>query len=423
MREVIFIGLSGLTHNYGGLSPDNVASSKNRGNKSSPKKAALQAIELMRKLLSLGVTVGIMPPQLRPDIMGIQKEGYDLSNAPVDILERYSSSSFMWVANAATVTPTTESISGKSCLTVANLHTNQHRRIEADATYSILKQIFSAVSNINIFPPLSANDGFLDEGAANHMRLCPNHNKKGLNVFVYGGRQNLEACTEIVKKHSIFDDSYLMLRQNQQVIDAGVFHNDVIAVSNENLLLVHEQAYAGGESDIKEIEKSYKKLYPEFDFHVITIKDSELTVEEAINTYFFNSQIVSKSSGGMVIIAPQELRDLYGGKAANLMEKIIADNSNPLSEIIYMNLKQSMRNGGGPACLRLRVPLEEDQLEYMSSQNNVIVNNNILEQIEELVNKFYPDELVLDELRDSNIYESNKLFLQELSKLLRINIL
>ncbi len=422
MEEVIFIGLPGTTHHYGGLSPDNVASGLNRGSESSPKQAALQVIALARYLHSLGVMVALLPPQLRPDLEALRENGFNLETAPQKELEQVSSSSFMWAANAATVTPVVDNSDGKLHLTVANLHTNLHRRIEAKNTYKVLSQIFQEVPDSIVHAPLAASEGLLDEGAANHMRLSPSHDAVGLNIFTYGKRQSLSASEAIVKNHNIPPEKALLLEQNTEVIKKGVFHNDVIAVSNENLLLVHEAAYANGMDDINKIEKMYHALHPQGNLQLIVIKESELSVEEAVHCYFFNSQIVTKPSGKMVVIAPSELETLYSGKAAKLMEKICKSADNRIDEVKYMDLRQSMRNGGGPACLRLRVPVTTAQAAAIKANTWVIVNEKNLPKIENLVENYYSESLTPMDLRSPELYKNCEAFLAEMSPIMKLKL-
>ncbi len=422
VQEVIFVGLPGLTHHYGGLSPDNIASDQNRGRESSPRQAALQVIAMVRYLLSLGIVVGILPPQLRTYLPALDEAGFTLDNAPLEILEKASSSSFMWAANAATVTPVMDSNDGNLHITIANLHTNQHRRIEAQATYNIIKQIFAGVPDTVIHAPLQFEQGFLDEGAANHMRLSPCHDMAGLNVFVYGKRQNLAASQELAKKHNIPQDRILFLEQNPGVINKGVFHNDVIAVGNENLLLLHARAYKNGMADIDRISEAYTKLYPGNNLQLVVVSDDELTVEEAVGCYLFNSQIVTRPDGKMAILAPTELKTLYNGKAAKLMEKICAVGDTAIDEISYIDLRESMQNGGGPACLRLRVPMTYGQVSALNNNTRVLFNEKMLIILEGLIEKYYPQSLIPQGLRNPELYKNGQEFLNDLSKLLHIAI-
>ncbi len=423
IEEVIFVGLPGLTHNYGGLSPDNMASDKNRGSESNPRQAALQVIAMARYLLAIGLKVAILPPQLRPYLPALEKAGFTIENAPAILLEQVSSSSFMWAANAATITPACDSVDSKTHITIANLHTNPHRRIEAGETYNIFKQIFADVPDVEMHSPLEFTQGFLDEGAANHMRLSPNHYLKGLHVFVYGGRQNLQASQKIAENHHIPSSQILFLEQNPEVIKQGVFHNDVIAVSNENLLLVHACACKNGMEDIKKIEVAYNKLHPQNNLQLVVISDDDLSVEEAVGSYFFNSQIITKPNGKMAVIAPMELKTLYGEKASKLMEKIRADKNNSIDEIKYLDLRQSMQNGGGPACLRLRVLLDSEQISVLSKDTNVLADEKLLLTLEQLVEKYYPEKLRVQLMRELDLYNNNRYFLVELAKVMKISII
>ncbi|MGE0753751.1 MAG: N-succinylarginine dihydrolase [Alphaproteobacteria bacterium] len=436
--EVIFVGLPGPTHNYGGLSGDNVASGKNRGQISSPQLAAKQAVGLVRQLIALDIPAGILPPQLRPHVpllnehfMGTREEVIAQAAAEdVALLEKASSSSAMWVANAATVTPGVDAADGKLHLTTANLFTNLHRRIETRDTHHVLSQIFEHAPDCVVHEPLP--DSMPDEGAANHTRLAPQHSDKGLHVFVYGkdgsagdaktARQSLAASQAIAKAHALPDDQVVFIKQNPEVINDGVFHNDVIAVGNQNLYFVHERAYANGGDDIAKIEAAYAALHPGKILHMLVVPESRLTVKEAVHTYLFNSQIISKPDGGMAVIAPTEVQELFDGKAAKILQDIVADNSNPINEVRTADLRQSMRNGGGPACLRLRVPMTDGQLAAIREYCGVITGDAMLKKLERLIEAHYPMQLPPQDIKDPALYDACHSFLEALSKLMKIRL-
>ena len=438
VKEVIFVGLPGPTHNYGGLSPDNVAATANRGSRSSPRQAALQALELARRMQSLGVEVGLFPPQLRPHLATLKQ--YFTGNPETllaeaaaknpALLEKMCSSSAMWAANAATSSPAIDNRDSMLHITAANLHTNLHRRIEADDTHRVLRAIFANVPGCQMHPPLPAATGMRDEGAANHMRLAPYHNRPALNVFVYGtdgspgdpesARQTLSASQAVAAQHSMRDA--LFVKQNPAVIRQGVFHNDVIAVSNESVLLVHEQAYAGGQADIDRIADTYRALQDE-PLTVIVVRDSDLSVEEAVKTYFFNSQIITREGGRMAIIAPTEVATLYGGKASKLMQSIVADKGNPIEEMHFVDLRQSMSNGGGPACLRLRLPMARGRIEAIRNHVNVLATDKLLEHVETIVRTHYPEELNASDLTNPELYYRCRTVLMEMGALMNLPLL
>ena len=96
----------------------------------------------------------------------------------------------MWVANAATVSPGTDTEDGKVHITAANLPSQFHRSIEAPVTAAILKRVFSDAEYFEHHEPLPSNLYCADEGAANHMRLCSDHGDTGLEVFVFGRSAN-----------------------------------------------------------------------------------------------------------------------------------------------------------------------------------------------------------------------------------------
>jgi succinylarginine dihydrolase len=76
-----------------------------------------------------------------------------------------------------------------------------------------------------------------------------------------------------------------------------------------------------------------------------------------VETYLFNSQLLSREDGSMVLILPQESRE-HAGVWRYLTTLLEQDN--PISEIKVFDLRESMSNGGGPACLRLRVVLTDE---------------------------------------------------------------
>jgi len=440
ISEVIFLGLPGPTHHYAGLSEDNVASGLNRGSLSNPRQAALQVLELAQLLMSLGQEVAFLPPPLRP-YMPLLKQHFIGSDDAVIIeaakfaprlLEKASSASSMWTANAATVAPAVDTADGKLHIVAANLFINLHRRIEAEDTHRMLAAIFAHVPDCVVHPPLSAAAGLCDEGAANHMRLSLRHTKRGLHVFVYGtdgderdpasARQTLSASRAVKGLLELPDKAALFIKQNPEAIGAGVFHNDVIAVSNEYVLLAHEQAYKRGDYDFDRIAASYHALQGR-ELVTILIPEAELSMEEAVHTYLFNSQIVTRHDGTMAMIAPAEVKNLYEAKAARLLERIVADDSNPIDEIHYADLRQSMRNGGGPACLRLRVPVTGTQLMALRSETRVMADDVLLEALSRLIEKHYPQELSPDDLGNPELYHHGKVMLTELGQLMRLELL
>lgn len=437
-EEVIFVGLPGPTHHYGGLSPDNVASGANRGSVSSPKEAALQVLGLMRLLVSLGCRVAVLPPQLRPHLPLLRQHFTGEDEAVIrqaslqaqGLLEKASSASAMWTANAATVAPAVDTADGVLHLTAANLFSHLHRRIEADDTFAVLEAIFAGVPDCRVHPPLSAAAGLHDEGAANHMRLVPDQDAQGLHVFVYGAggtardpdsaRQTLSASRAVAQQHRLPPEHTLFVRQNADIIQEGVFHNDVIAVSHANVLLLHERAFERGRAALQDIDEAYARLFPGHALVALVVEEEELTVEEAVHSYFFNSQIVSRPDGSMALIAPVEAQALYEGRAAALMERIREDPGNPIDALHFVDLRQSMRNGGGPACLRLRVPMTQRQRAALAESVRVLADAPLLEALEEVICRLYPESLTAADLGNPAVYHASRKVMAALGRLLRL---
>jgi len=372
--EVNFDGMVGPTHNYAGLSFGNLASTRHKKSVSNPRQAALQGLEKMKSLAILGLKQGVLPPQERPHIPTLKRLGFSGSNAQIldaayrtdpTLLAACSSSSSMWAANAATVSAPADTQDGRIHFTPANLVSFFHRSIEPEMTGRILKAIFADEANFAHHAPLPAAQQFSDEGAANHTRLCRLHGEKGIEIFHFGrsaldsgeggpgrfpARQTSEACQAIARLHLLDAERTLFVRQSPQAIDAGAFHNDVVAVGSENVMLYHDSAFADQAETIERIRRAFQKHCGE-DLYLIEVSESEVPLADAISTYLFNSQIVTLPAGSMALIAPMECKE--NAKVGAFVDRLLTSGG-PIRAVHYMDLRQSMNNGGGPACLRLR---------------------------------------------------------------------
>lgn len=432
-REVIFLGLPGPTHHYGGLAAGNVASAVNAGAVSYPREAALQTLTLAERLKKLGADVAFLPPHPRPWWPLLNEAGFTGSHDEIleaaakkhpQTLSQSYSSAFMWAANAATIAPAPDTADKKLHVTPANLVTNRHRKIEADHTYSLLKALLAPLG-ANVHPPLPARPESGDEGAANHMRLAPEHGVSGLHVFVYGkaargaapkkypARQTKIASESLAKQHQLLPSHCVFVQQHPDTIDKGVFHNDVIAVSHLNLLLAHESAFLNGEDDHERITEAYYGLFGT-SLQTVIVKEAELSVEDAVSTYFFNSQILSLADGKMALITPEEVKK--NAKAKALVDAIIKDKKNPISEVHYLDLRQSMQNGGGPACLRLRVVMEESKVKKISS----LADAKNIAAMKAVIAKHYPETLDAKMLADVKFADDAMSTVRALQQLLHI---
>ncbi|WP_028112288.1 N-succinylarginine dihydrolase [Ferrimonas kyonanensis] len=433
--EANFDGLVGPTHNYAGLSFGNVASQSNAQAVSNPKAAALQGLEKMWSVKQLGLHQGVLAPQQRPDIHTLKTLGFSGSNgqilqqaydtAPHLLMACYSASS-MWTANAATVSPSADSRDNKVHFTPANLVNKFHRAIEHDVTGRILGATFNHPDHFHHHAALPAHDMFGDEGAANHTRLCRDYGQAGVQLFVFGqhgsdpsqpkpqrypARQTLEASQAVARLHQLDDARTVYLQQNPDVIDQGVFHNDVIAVGNQNVLFYHEQAFLDTEAKLAEIQRKFG----DSELHFIRVGTDQVSIDNAVRSYLFNTQILTLPSGEMVIVAPTECQD--NAQVNQYLQSLVAA-ANPISNVLFYNVKQSMQNGGGPACLRLRVALTDTELAAVNQATLLDAGQH--QALRDWVNGHYRDQLTLNDLRDPSLLEESLTALDRLTQILNL---
>jgi succinylarginine dihydrolase len=348
--EINFDGIVGPTHNFAGLSLGNLAATAHAGHASYPRAAALQGLAKMRANMRLGLAQGIFMPLPRPNPAWLEALAADATTDPALIAGAWSASA-MWAANAATVSPAPDAADGRCHLTVANLVTMPHRAHEWPDTLKQLWLAFADERHFAVHPAVPPCFG--DEGAANHMRLASAHDHPGLEIFVYGkrggsfpARQHEEASRLVARRHRLDPARVLFFEQNPEAIAAGAFHNDVVAVANERVLFAHEQAFA----DPARLHAAIAERFPEVEF--VTAPASAVTLDEAVRSYLFNAQLVTLPAGEMALIVPTEAWD--SAPVRQWLDGMLASNG-PIRSVVPVDVRQSMANGGGPACLRLRV--------------------------------------------------------------------
>lgn len=438
--EVNFDGIVGPTHNYAGLSFGNVASLKHRGAVSRPRAAALQGLAKAKALADLGLPQAVLPPHERPDIAALRAFGFSgpsdaavlasaAKTAPA-LLAAASSASAMWVANAATITPSSDAIDGRVHFTPANLGSKLHRAFEPTQTARTLRAIFSVEKHFAHHPPVPSAQGFGDEGAANHTRLAPSAGHRGLHVFVYGhraldhpgdaprlrfpSRQALETSQAIARGHLLPAAQSVFVAQAPSAIDAGVFHNDVIAVGNDDVFLYHEKAYARGPRALADLRAAYAALHPGRTLATVRVPARRVSLADAVRSYLFNSQLVTLAPGRMALIAPAECREVPSVSA--FLDDLVADPKNPIGAVHTFDLRESMRNGGGPACLRLRVTL--NAAERAALPSGIWITDTSYPRLVAWVEKHYRETLAPADLADPALLDESRRALDELTGLL-----
>lgn len=424
-HEINFDGIVGPTHNYAGLSFGNVASMSHKRSVSSPKQAALQGLAKMKFLHDLGVRQAVLPPQERPHLPTLRRLGFTGTDTDVlakvrrdepTLLAAVSSASSMWAANAATVSPSRDTSDGRVHFTPANLISNLHRSIEPATTARILRAIFADETRFAHHDPLPATAAFADEGAANHTRLISRETDAAIEFFTYGthesagpkkfpARQSLHACRAIARMHQLGPTGALFVRQNPDAIDSGAFHNDVVAVGHQSVLLYHALAWANAEAHLNALRQAIP------DLRAIEIPEARLPLSDAIASYLFNSQLITLPTGQIALVAPVEARD-------NTNAAVVLRDLPGIDAIHFVDVRQSMHNGGGPACLRLRVTLTDEELA--ATHPSVLFTDALHGQLKSWIEKHYRDELKADDLADPSLLNESRSALDDLTRILRL---
>ncbi len=423
-------GLVGPSHHYGGLGIGNVASLEHEGLPSHPRRAALEGVQKMQLVAEMGVPQWVWLPPIRPRWEMLDRLGFRGSIAERLAAARQEqpralsaafSSAFMWTANAATVAPACDCRDGRHHFTPANLMASWHRGWEAQERREDL-EFFFAKGLCVVHAPLPPLGPLRDEGAANHMRLCDASGGQGCHVFVYGAveeevrgdwrylpRHTRAASQAIARLHGLDPDDVFYLQQHPDAISAGVFHNDVIAASHGDLLLYHERAFLDGDRELERLEHRFLRRAGQPLIRRV-ISEEELPLEDAVRSYFFNSQILTPSTDGggsggdrprMVLVCPRQCQEI--APAARLVQSLVSDPRVPIEDVRFVSVQESMAGGGGPACLRLRVMADDALLQAMPAQ--LRIDARLVDRLTWAIDRWYPERLALNDLADPEVAE------------------
>lgn len=390
LHEINFDGIVGPSHNYAGLSLGNIASASHKGDASYPRAAALQGVAKMRANMALGLPQGFLLPLPRPNSSLLRELAVDEATDRALLAAAWSASS-MWTANAATVSPAPDTADGRCHLTPANLVTMLHRGQEWRDTQRQLKTAFGDQRHFAVHDAVPPSFG--DEGAANHMRLCESHDAPGVEVFVYGrpggkfpARQHEQASRAVARLHGLDPARCVFIEQNPEAIAAGAFHNDVVAVANGRVVFTHARAFADQQSVYAAIRAAFPALA------VVEVSEEEVSLEEAIRTYLFNAQLLTLPSGEMALVVPDECRE--SPAVWRWCEALPASNG-PIRRVIPVDVRQSMANGGGPACLRLRVVADPATVDQ-----RFLLDEAKAQRIEAVIAEMWPETIAPEQVGD-----------------------
>jgi succinylarginine dihydrolase len=430
--EVNVDTLVGPTHHYGGLGVGNQAADRHRHSVSHPKAAALQGLAKMQVIADAGALQVVLPPQPRPlfdviERLGISALDEDLSDEARQLVSACSSSASMWTANVATFTPSADAADQRPHVTPANLVSSIHRTLESGMTARMLKRIFPPSTFVH-HEPLPASLALRDEGAANHARLTHPAADAGVHLFTFGShglvesrqasietfaRQTYEASRAIARLHRLRGDRVVFAQQSSRAVQAGAFHNDLLLASNEDVVFYHPSAWEDAPAVVEDLRGRYE-LVTGAELCVVRVPEDVLPLHEALRSYVFNSQIVTRPSGNMTVIAPVEAQEWPGAHAA--LELLLGAERSRVDAVRFVDLTQSMMNGGGPACLRLRMPMTG--AEVAEVHPGVLYGTALHDKLVDWVGRHYRDSLATDDLADPALTDEVRTAFAELEEIL-----
>jgi succinylarginine dihydrolase len=387
----------------------------------------------MRAVADAGVAQVVLPPQSRPGSVAMARVGLDLAQPQGDAAERFllsacTSSASMWSANSATFTPSVDAEDARPHLTPANLVSSLHRALETPHTARLLAAAFPEPTFVH-HDPLPAALQLRDEGAANHACLCGPDRGAGVHLFVFGAyglpatqgaepqsllaRQTYEASRTVARVHRLPPERLVFARQSAGALHAGAFHNDLVMTSNEHVLLYHERAWVDGDAVVEELRAKYRLLNDD-ELCSVRVPEALLSLEEALATYVFNSQIVTRRDGSMTVLAPEEAAASPAARAT--LALLTATPQSRVDEVRYVGLSESMRNGGGPACLRLRMALTAAEADAVHP--GLRFGDRLHRALGAWIERHYRDTLTVEDLADPGLWAEGAAAFAELEAIL-----
>ena len=336
----------------------------------------------------------------------------------------YSSSS-QWAASAAALSPSPDTEDGKVHITPANMVSQLHRQPEAGFNKILLRRIFPHPNYFVHHPPLPQAQAVADEGAANHYRFCTEYGRPGLEVFMYGDRywrrgrtfsirQTYEASRMLALRHRLKKDRLLFVQQGRRALRAGAFHADLSVSADRNLLFYHELAF----QDEKSFLNKLKAWFGKAPFFQIRVRERDVSLKEVLSSYMLNSQLLASGSGRWRILAPDQCRT--HPRVYDYLQNLSSP-TGPVEKIHFIPLDQGMKNGGGPACMRLRVVLTKQEAHHIAP--GFLLNKTLYQKLKKWIHRHYREYLDPADLLDPCLQEESYRALDELTGILKVDCL
>lgn len=428
MLEVNFDGLIGPTYNDGLAA--GVAPSQRAGSTTNPRAAALAGLAKIRLARSLGLRQAVLPPHPRPNVDWLRRVGFRGGDEQVlraaaegdgMWLRLCSNPSSMWAANAATVAPSRDTRDGRVHIGVANLQHMLHRSQEAEVTHAVLSAIFRDDKHFAVHEPLPAVSQLSDEGAANTLRLQVGE-RPAVHVFAWGrgayarhaasrfpARQTLEASQAQARVLGLDPAHVMFPQQHPDGLDGGASHTDILAVARGSLLLIHELALRDVNQVLRELRRRLGSA-----LQVALARNAELPLQDAVATSVFGGQFYTTPAGQLGLLVAAESRE--NAASRGYLDRLVEDGH--VAEVREVDLRLALRHGGGPASLRLRVPLTDAELAALSGR--VLVDDELDAALVQWVETYYRDRLSPDDLADPQLLREVQTALDALTQLLQL---
>ena len=187
----------------------------------------------------------------------------------------------------------------------------------------------------------------------------------------------------------------------------------MVCVGALDTLFFHELAFEDTNATKAAIRRAADGPFePQF----IEVSDADLPLADAISSYLFNSMLIQvPGEDRLTLVCPTETRD--NPRSHAVAERIAASNG-PIGAVRYVDVRQSMRNGGGPACLRLRVVLTEAELA--ATNPAMRLTDRLHAELSAWAARWYREELRPADLADPALLDETRGALDELTTLLKL---